>query len=321
MFSVFNTRVTGLRDEHYVVDSIISRGVSQTPWQTLQPSVDSTDVSALATGKKNTGYREGWVDCPAVRRGDNQAASFITTAYPFNGISGRAAGRLLVMPAAVPRVPFSATLFPFRPSQSAEVDERSGLSKKTIGVKADDIRRGFRQSDEGNCVTVAAIKVAMARFGQSPKSIFAKVEKTAKGYSVTLRDGYHLRLSDQELSQAARGAKFTGRDIGMLKDANFLFAVSAKRAQEENNDGKAGASFRAAISSLNDGEDEKETGEALKRLGLGNYLKKASVSELASGQLGMVNTDTHSVAVIGGHEELWGNRGGRPRDGQAIALR
>ncbi|AKS10234.1 hypothetical protein AA957_23650 [Pseudomonas trivialis] len=212
-------------------------------------------------------------------------------------------------------------MFPLRPPQGAEVDRSSRLSNKKNGEKAVDIWSGFRQSNEGNCVTVAAIKVAMARFGQSPTGILAKVEKTADGYSVTLRDGYNLRLSDQELSQAARGAKLTGRDSGMLKDANFLFAVSAKRAQEENNDGKAGASFSAAISSLNDGEDEEETGEALKRLGLGSYLKKASVSELANGQLGMVNTDTHSVAVIGGREELWGNRGGRPRDGQAIALR
>ncbi|WP_327191916.1 hypothetical protein [Pseudomonas trivialis] len=317
MFSLFNTRVAGLRDEHYAVGLMVSRAASQAPWQALQKMVDSADVRVWPVGRNNSGNPECGGDCSAASSGTDLA----TTANPLFGIRGRAVERLPVRPATMPRVPSNATLFPLRPPQGAEVDRSSRLSNKKNGEKAVDIWSGFRQSNEGNCVTVAAIKVAMARFGQSPTGILAKVEKTADGYSVTLRDGYNLRLSDQELSQAARGAKLTGRDSGMLKDANFLFAVSAKRAQEENNDGKAGASFSAAISSLNDGEDEEETGEALKRLGLGSYLKKASVSELANGQLGMVNTDTHSVAVIGGREELWGNRGGRPRDGQAIALR
>ncbi|KRP60575.1 hypothetical protein TU79_11245 [Pseudomonas trivialis] len=194
------------------------------------------------------------------------------------------------------------------------------MSTKAVGEQPDDIWRGFRQGNQGNCVTVAAIKVAMVRFGQSPRSIFERVQRTARGYDVTLRDGYTLSVSNRELSQAARESRFKGVDAGMLKDANFLFAVSAKRAQQQNNDGTAGASFSAAINSLNEGEDELETGEALKRLGLSRYVRKTSVEALAAGQLGMINTRTHSVAVIGGHEELWGRRGGWPRTGEAVAL-
>ncbi len=203
---------------------------------------------------------------------------------------------------------------------SPDMAQPARMSTKAPGEKPTDIWRGFHQSDQGNCVTVAAIKIAMARFGQSPKSVFARVQRTARGYDVTLRDGHVLSVSDQEVSQAARGARFKGADAGMLKDANFLFAVSAKRAQEQNNDGTAGASFSAAIDSLNDGEDEQETGEALQRLGLGRHVRKTSVQALAGGQLGMINTDKHSVAVIGGHEELWGRKGGAPRAGEAVAL-
>ncbi len=194
------------------------------------------------------------------------------------------------------------------------------LSLKCNGAKADDIWSGFRQGPDGNCVTVSAIKAAMHKFGQSPTDIYKNVSKTERGYEVTMRDDFRLTLTHEELRQAAAGAKFYGRDRGMLKDAQFLFAVSAKRAQMENNDGRAARSFSAAIRSLNDGEDEAGAGEGFLRLGLRKYMKSVPVSTLARGQVGMVNRARHSVAVIDGKEEWWGKRGAAPTRGNAVAL-
>ncbi|AZE95554.1 hypothetical protein C4J96_3449 [Pseudomonas orientalis] len=195
-----------------------------------------------------------------------------------------------------------------------------GLSNKRGGAKPDNIWSGFRQGPDGNCVTVSAIKAAMHRFGQSPTDIFQEVVKTNDGYHVLMRDGFPLTLSDRELVEGSRGAKFNGPDKGMLKDAQFLFAVSAKRAQMENNDRTAGRSYQAAIRSLNNGEDETGPGEGLLRLGLRNHMKRVRVRDLAQGQLGMVNRTGHSVAVINGREELWGKQGRAPTHGQAVAL-
>lgn len=212
-----------------------------------------------------------------------------------------------VMPEPLPPHPEPATNIP-------------GLSKKRNGAKPDNIWSGFRQGPDGNCVTVSAIKAAMVRFGQSPTDIFKSVTRNDGGYRVVMRDDFQLTLTDSELAQGAQGAKFNGPDKEMLKDAQFLFAASAKRAQMENNDRTAGRSFHAAVRSLNDGEDETGPGEGFLRLGLRKHMKRVSVSELARGQLGMCNRTGHSVAVINGREELWGRQGSAPTRGQAVAL-
>ncbi|MBO0496983.1 hypothetical protein J1G37_28145 [Pseudomonas sp. Marseille-Q1929] len=206
---------------------------------------------------------------------------------------------------------------PPRPKPEANIP---GLSSARNGTKPRDIWGGFRQGPDGNCVTVSAIKAAMHRFGQSPTDIYKEVTKIAGGYRVVMRDNYSLTLTELELKQGARGAQFIGPDKEMLKDAQFLFAVSAKRAQMENNDRTAGRNYNAAISSLNNGEDETGPGEGFKRLGLTKHMKRVSVGELARGQVGMCNRTGHSVAVIDGREELWGRKGGAPRRGDAVAL-
>ncbi len=196
------------------------------------------------------------------------------------------------------------------------------LSTQRNGAKPNNIWNGFRQGSKGNCVTVSAIKAAMAKFGQSPTDIYKSVEKVADGYKVVMRDGFALTLKKSELDSAIRGADFVPMsDREMLKDAHFLFACSAKRAQIENNDGFASRSFDAAIRSLNDREDESGPGEGLKRLGLKDHMKHVSARDFADKSLiGMVNRRGHSVAVVDGSEEYYGRRGGRPTGGQAIAL-
>ncbi|MEB2646992.1 hypothetical protein SOP86_15160 [Pseudomonas canadensis] len=95
-----------------------------------------------------------------------------------------------------------------------------------------------------------------------------------------------------------------------------------KRAQMEgngldDNPNDAKRSFAHAMQSLNNGEMPHE---ALDRLGLIGRYHQTSSNGLANGQLGVVGYNKHSMAVIGGQVELWGQRGGRPQPGIAYAL-
>ncbi|AZE68727.1 hypothetical protein SAMN05216475_0550 [Pseudomonas synxantha] len=190
------------------------------------------------------------------------------------------------------------------------------------GKKPDNIWSGFSQGPDGNCVTVSAIKGAMMKFGQKPTDVFAEVKETSNGYYVKMRDGKEVNFSKDELRQAARYAQFKGDNPQMLTDANFMFAASAKRAQMEgngldDNPNESKKSFAHAMQSLNNGEMPHE---ALDRLGLKGLYRKSSSSELASGKLGVVAYDRHSMAVIDGKVELWGRRGGAPKQGIAYAF-
>ncbi|WP_347169178.1 type III secretion protein [Pseudomonas salmasensis] len=111
------------------------------------------------------------------------------------------------------------------------------LSDTPKGQKPDDLRNGLRATYEnfpylgtlGREEHVAAIKVAMATFGQSPAGIFKEVVPHGDDYDVTMRDGFRLHITREELQLAAKAAKFSGGDEGMVKDAQFLFAVMSKR--------------------------------------------------------------------------------------------
>lgn len=115
------------------------------------------------------------------------------------------------------------------------------LSDKAKGQKPDDIRNGLRATYEsyplmgttGREEHVAAIKVAMATFGQSPAGVFEEVVKSADGYNVTMKDGFKLHITLEELQLSAKAAKFSGGDEGMIKDAQFLFGVMSKRQHME----------------------------------------------------------------------------------------
>ncbi|PRA21228.1 hypothetical protein [Pseudomonas poae] len=224
-----------------------------------------------------------------------------------------------VVPDVAPRPEVKPAVVPAPPTPEV-LTRIPGLSDKRNGAKPENIWSGFRQGPDGNCVTVSAIKAAMYKFGQSPTDIFKEVSRLNDGYRVTMRDDFVLTLTDRELAVGARGSRFIGPDGGMLKDAQFLFAVSAKRAEMENNDGAAGRSYEAGVRSLNDGEDERGPGEGLYRLGLRKHMRRVGVRDLANGQLGMCNRTGHSVAVINGREELWGRQGSAPTRGDAIAL-
>ncbi len=175
----------------------------------------------------------------------------------------------------------------------------------SVGIKPSNIWGGFYQGTEGNCVTVSAIKAAMMRFGQSPADIYESVSATSGGYKVIMRDGFSLTLTADELKKAERSSNFKGPDKALIKDANFLYAVSAKRAMLENHEGRAAESFETAMSTLNNGEFP---GAAFARLGLYAYTRQSTFKELADGALGTLADVTHSMVVVDGSLDMWGSK-------------
>lgn len=189
------------------------------------------------------------------------------------------------------------------------VDNREQFLKGTpqnTGVKPDDIFQDFYQLTEGNCVTVSAIKAAMMRFGHNPHGIYKSIDATDAGYRVVMRDGFKLDITHEELKQARTGANFgTARSNDVLVNAQFLYAVSAKRAQLENNDGVAGQSFAAAMDSLNDGE---YPGQALRRLGLKDFVAPATLEDFRNGAVGTIASGSHSMVVVDGFLDRYGDK-------------
>lgn len=190
-------------------------------------------------------------------------------------------------------------LFESREGVSGPVARGARVSEN---VRYTDIWGGFYQGVEGNCVTVSAIKAAITRF---PEGIYTSINKVADGFDVVMRDGYRVHLTDQELRQATAASNFAGSEPALLDYANFLYAVSAKRAQRENNDFRAGESYAAALETLNDGE---YPGEALERLGLFGYIRNSTAEALAQGAIGTLANGWHSVAVINGGLDLYGQK-------------
>ncbi len=171
------------------------------------------------------------------------------------------------------------------------------VSAAPVGVKPANLWSGFYQGVEGNCVTVSAIKAAMMKYGQNPVGIFKRVTETPEGFTISMRDGCVVRLTYAELGVARDAANFHGADKGLVDDAVFLYAASAKRAQLENHEFRAGAGFEAALKTLNDGESP---GDALRRLGLYAFTRLSSVEELLSGVPGTLANFEHSVFVVKG---------------------
>lgn len=197
-----------------------------------------------------------------------------------------------------------------------------------VGNEHGNIWNGFYQGpNKANCTTVSSIKAAMMRFGQKPSDIFTQVKVSGDGYDVTMRDGFRLYLSKNELADAIYRSDFRGSDNAMLADAYFLYAVSAKRAQIENNKGYAGRGFDSALYSIN---NMGYTYDGLRRLGLSDHIRHTTAENLAYGQLGIVDhyvtnfvgaVFSHSLAVVNGQEEVWGNQGWYPpADSYALAL-
>lgn len=191
-------------------------------------------------------------------------------------------------------------------NRTARHDEFLKGTPANTAIKPFDIFKDFYQLADGNCVTISAIKAAMMRFGHNPYGIYKTLEATDTGYRIVMRDGFKLDITHDELRQAKTGANFgTDRPNDVLVNARFLYAVSAKRAYLENNDGEANKSFAAAMRSLNDGE---YPGQALRRLGLKDFVAPATLQDFLNGAIGTVNSGFHSMAAVDGFLDSYGHK-------------
>ena len=117
-----------------------------------------------------------------------------------------------------------------------------------------EIITAFRQGGTGNCVSIAVIKAGIEIFGLD--KIFHAVLQEDNTFSITMRDGFQLKLTQLELAMAKEGSRFIVKaNQEVFNYANFCFAAMAKRAQiEENDDLPREMTFVQAIDTLNDGE-------------------------------------------------------------------
>ncbi len=171
----------------------------------------------------------------------------------------------------------------------------------------------FKQGGTGNCVSVAAIKAAMAKFG--PDNVFKSVTRSGTGYDVTMRDGVKVRVSDAELSTASRLSRFSGKDAGVLRQANLMYAAMANRAQLEGNDGRKNMSFERACQSLNDGESYLE---GARWLGLKNHVKKINPRDMDNFSAVVVASSKHAMYASDGFIDHYGRRQDGTRNGGAF---
>ena len=206
------------------------------------------------------------------------------------------------------------------PVEDQEV-EKAAQQQESRQWSGQELISAWRQGAEGNCVTVAAIKCAQTRFGtelanaeDANRGIFSSAVRTTDGgLEVTMRDGFKCSLSAEELAVAAKRANFRSSNPAVLKNAVELYAVAAKRAQIDGNDGhKPGAmSYERALTSLNDGEHTSQIMEQVGRRGLSGYAKKVKRGELKNYAAGLANGDGHAYFVT---------KGARDHYGKSIAL-
>ncbi|UII72867.1 hypothetical protein LVW35_06720 [Pseudomonas sp. HN11] len=195
-------------------------------------------------------------------------------------------------------------LFVYKPEQHSQ------------GKKPEDIFGGFSQWDNDNCVSVAAIKMAMMQFGEQPTDVFKEVREIAHGFQVTLRNNQTIYLTQDELEMAAFAAKFKGEDPRAITSANFIFAVMAEVERQK----RPGVSYGEALTVMNRPD---AIPLAFERLGLLDQIEMVAPEDLAGGRLGAFHGDngkdgTHTSVSVGGKEERWGNRGGASPTGENI---
>ncbi|MDQ7825769.1 MAG: hypothetical protein RDV48_23410 [Candidatus Eremiobacteraeota bacterium] len=115
---------------------------------------------------------------------------------------------------------------------------------------SEDLISAFSQGSKGNCASVATIKAAMDAYGDE---VFQSVTQNPDGSTeVVMKDGTEVSISAKEMKIAEQMADFEGMEGEDMEQAVLCYAVMAKNAQMEQNDGYQ--SYAGACRSLNNGE-------------------------------------------------------------------
>ena len=206
---------------------------------------------------------------------------------------------------------------PTMPSWAEDLTEEPAMELPT----GRELIEGWEQTSKGNCVTVAAIKAAQKTFGAQlahpddpTLGVFeSATEREDGGMDVVMRDGFALSLTAEEFAAAALSSRFktdVGRD-DLLTNANQLYAVAAKRAQIEGNDGigPGEMSYDRALKSLEDGEHTARITEQVGRLGLGAYAERIPRTELENYESTLSSGSGHAYFVSNGDRDYYGKVG------------
>ncbi|WP_298517498.1 hypothetical protein [uncultured Kordia sp.] len=155
----------------------------------------------------------------------------------------------------------------------------------------------------GNCVTIALIKAALAQFG-SIEDIFNKYEEDFESIQVTFRDGYVLTttVNDFEIVRHISGIEKI-KDSQYYETAIKLFAIIAKRIhlQKENYSEKCIHSFKHAVEYLNSGYP---TGIAHKLLALDK--KKIKIRKIKKYKSVIIRSGAHASYCSYGLQDIMG---------------
>ncbi|MBD8147918.1 hypothetical protein IFT37_18850 [Pseudomonas fluorescens] len=200
-------------------------------------------------------------------------------------LDGRKEPSIDSRPAPVAPLPPQTNVIPLPtppgpPSPGAMPDlssKRGGERPVNIMTAFNDTPRRFGEFRE-TAAYVDAIKLMMMKFGQSPTDCFQRVAAAGDGYDVTMKDGYEVHISRQEIQRAGQALKLSGDDSEMIKDANFIFAAFTKRHQLEHEDPVTKSDFETALSdAIQNGRHIKPI---LENIGMIGHMRHVHVSEL-----------------------------------------
>lgn len=162
----------------------------------------------------------------------------------------------------------------------------------------------FKQGGTGNCVSIAAIKAGMARFG--PDGVAKEIKRSGSGYEVLMRDGYKVSFTEAELKAASGYSEIKNlKDPALTLKANVLYTAMAKRAQKEGNDGWRNMTLKQACTTLNNGENYLE---GAKWLGLSQHVKQIPTRDMDKYVATVVASAGHAMFASEGTLDHYGSK-------------
>lgn len=195
---------------------------------------------------------------------------------------------------------FSFTIISFTYAQQPRTDligafyqHRVELDPKTAEC--------LKDSNWGNCVTIATIKAAIAEFG-SVRNVYKSMQDTVGGQQLTFSDGFSLTVSQAELDTAKAKCGFK-RDMA-YKDYDSivtLYASICKRAWLKKADYPSKSclnSFTNAVDFINSGYTTSSAGELL-----GLKLTKINPSQVKHLRSVIINSGAHTAFATMGIQD------------------
>jgi hypothetical protein len=183
------------------------------------------------------------------------------------------------------------------------------LADTVLTVTAEDkvLIEAFAQSGAGrNCASISVIKRAIGRYGIA--NVFSKVDSSATGYSVLLRDGKSVTLTRAEAQTVGQFDNFRLKnDAAIYRAARFIYAVMAKNKFSTDNASKPGT-WPNMESVVNQGGKYHlliaSTEKNFALLGLGeNYLYSSANNAYSKPSVILVNRKHSAYGGMGYYDE------------------